>query len=37
PDRLSFQGYGESQPIADNETADGRATNRRVELRVVRR
>ncbi|RZV31498.1 MAG: OmpA family protein, partial [Chromatiales bacterium] len=36
PTRLSFRGYGESQPIADNTTADGRATNRRVELRVVR-
>ncbi len=36
PTRLSYRGYGESQPIADNTTADGRATNRRVELRVVR-
>jgi len=30
--RLSSMGYGEASPIASNDTADGRALNRRVEL-----
>ena len=32
--RLSAIGYGEAQPIADNNTADGRARNRRIEFAI---
>ncbi len=32
--RLTTVGYGESSPIADNGTREGRALNRRVELQV---
>lgn len=33
PARLTARGYGESQPVASNDTDEGRAKNRRVELR----
>ena len=33
--RLSFRGYGDTQPLADNKTEEGRARNRRTELKVI--
>ena len=35
PDRLTAVGYGEFQPVDSNDTAAGRANNRRVEFHLV--
>jgi outer membrane protein OmpA-like peptidoglycan-associated protein len=32
PDRIAAQGRGEAQPVASNDTPEGRANNRRVEI-----
>ncbi|MGC8719423.1 MAG: OmpA family protein [Thermodesulforhabdaceae bacterium] len=34
PNRMKMVGYGKLRPKADNKTAEGRAINRRVELKV---
>ena len=37
PGRLTAEGLGEQKPIADNNTAQGRSQNRRVEIYVISR
>ena len=32
--RVSVKGYGESAPVADNATPEGRQSNRRVQLEI---
>ncbi|MFZ9387083.1 MAG: OmpA family protein, partial [Chitinophagaceae bacterium] len=34
--RLSAKGYGETRPLADNRTEEGRALNRRTEMKVTK-
>ncbi len=35
PDRVTAKGYGLTMPIDDNKTAEGRANNRRTEVKIV--
>ncbi|HXB32540.1 MAG TPA: OmpA family protein [Puia sp.] len=37
PARLSSKGWGDTQPIADNSTPEGKAKNRRTDLKVLSR
>lgn len=34
-DRFETAGYGETKPVADNASSEGRALNRRIEIRVL--
>jgi outer membrane protein OmpA-like peptidoglycan-associated protein len=35
-ERLSYKGFGSTEPIATNETAAGRALNRRTSFTITR-
>ena len=35
PSRLIYKGFGETQPVADNNTPEGRKQNRRTEFKII--
>jgi len=35
PERLTYKGYGELQPVSSNENKKGRAKNRRTEIKIL--
>jgi outer membrane protein OmpA-like peptidoglycan-associated protein len=35
PERMTTKGYGDTQPVAPNDTDEGRAANRRTELKIL--
>ena len=35
PERMEYKGYGFSEPVETNETEEGRARNRRTEMRIL--
>lgn len=34
-ERLEFKGYGETEPVASNETEEGQQLNRRIEFKIL--
>ena len=37
PHRIEYAGYGFTQPLASNDTDEGRKTNRRVAFKVIKK
>jgi cytochrome c oxidase subunit 2 len=37
PERLKAEGYGEQHPVSSNDTEEGRAKNRRIDVRVTKK
>ena len=37
PDRVQSKGYGETKPVAKNDTPEGQQINRRVEFRILKK